>query len=128
MNTLYLQLGSNLGERQQFIDNAVQQISQLIGKVNIRSQIYESTPWRVDGQANYLNQIIQVTTMLLSEEVLAAILKIENELGRVRFEKWGERLIDIDIIFFNNEIVETSDLCIPHKHMQERIFCKFLKY
>jgi len=122
MNTLYLQLGSNLGEREQFIDNAVQQISQLIGKVNIRSQIYESTPWRVDGQANYLNQIIQVTTMLLSEEVLAAILKIENELGRVRFEKWGERLIDIDIIFFNNEIVETSDLCIPHKHMHERNF------
>ena len=122
MNTLYLQLGSNLGERQQFIDNAVQQISQLIGKVNIRSQIYESTPWRVDGQANYLNQIIQVKTMLLSEEVLAAILKIENELGRVRFEKWGERLIDIDIIFFNNEIVETSDLCIPHKHMHERNF------
>tara|TARA_B100000427_G_scaffold39183_1_gene28277 strand:+ start:1240 stop:1728 length:489 start_codon:yes stop_codon:yes gene_type:complete len=122
MNTLYLQLGSNLGEREQFIDNAVQQISQLIGKVNIRSQIYESTPWRVDGQANYLNQIIQVKTMLLSEEVLAAILKIENELGRVRFEKWGERLIDIDIIFFNNEIIETSDLCIPHKHMHERNF------
>lgn len=122
MNTLYLQLGSNLGEREQFIDNAVQQISQLIGKVNIRSQIYESTPWRVDGQANYLNQIIQVKTMLLSEEVMAAILKIENELGRVRFEKWGERLIDIDIIFFNNEIIETSDLCIPHKHMHERNF------
>ena len=122
MNTLYLQLGSNLGERERFIDNAVQQIAESIGKVCIRSKIYESNPWRVDGQANYLNQIIQVNTILSSEEVLVVILNIENVLGRVRLEKWGERLIDIDIIFFNNEIIETSELCIPHKHMHERNF------
>ena len=60
--------------------------------------------------------------MLSGEETLAAVLKIENALGRVRLEKWGERLIDIDIIFFNNEIIETPDLCIPHKHMHERNF------
>ncbi len=122
MNTLYLQLGSNLGQREELIDNAVKKISQFIGKVTIRSQIYESTPWRVDGQANYLNQIIQVKTLLNSEEVLVKTMKIENELGRLRLEKWGERLIDIDIIFFNNDIIETSTLCIPHKHMHERNF------
>ena len=82
MNTLYLQLGSNLGQREELIDNAVKKISQFIGKVTLRSQIYESTPWRVDGQANYLNQIIQVKTLLNSEEVLVKTLKIENELGR----------------------------------------------
>ena len=55
-------------------------------------------------------------------ETLSAVLKIENDLGRVRLEKWGERLIDIDIIFFNNDIIETPELCIPHKHMHERNF------
>ena len=122
MNTLYLQLGSNLGERAQLISDASQEISEHVGKVNIRSQIYESMPWRVDGQENYLNHIIEVETLLSAKETLVAILKIENELGRVRIEKWGERLIDIDIIFFNNEIIETPDLCIPHKHMHERNF------
>ena len=122
MNTLYLQLGSNLGEREQLISDAVQEISEYVGKVNIRSQIYESTPWRVDGQESYLNQIIEVKTLLSAEDTLVAVLKIENDLGRVRIEKWGERLIDIDIIFFNNEIIETPTLCIPHRHMHERNF------
>lgn len=122
MNTVYLQLGSNLGEREQLIFDANKAISEYVGKVNIRSQIYESAPWRADGQKNYLNQIIQVKTLLSAEDTLASVLKIENDLGRVRIEKWGERLIDIDIIFFNNEIIETPELCIPHKHMQERNF------
>ena len=122
MNTVYLQLGSNLGEREQLISAAVQEISEHVGKVNVRSQIYESNPWRVDGQEHYLNQLIEVKTLLSAEETLAAILKIELDLGRVRIEKWGERLIDIDIIFFNNEIIETADLCIPHMHMHERNF------
>ena len=122
MNIVYLQLGSNLGPREQFICEAVQEISDHVGKVNLRSQIYESTPWRVDGQENYLNQMIEVETLFSAPEILASILKIENDLGRVRIEKWGERLIDIDIIFFNNEIIETPHLCIPHKHMHERNF------
>ena len=122
MNIVYLQLGSNLGERVQFISDAIQKISERIGQVNARSQIYESTPWRVDGQEKYLNQIIEVKTLFSPEKTLDSILKIETDLGRLRIEKWGERLIDIDIIFFNDEIIETSDLCVPHKHMHERNF------
>ena len=122
MNISYLQLGSNLGDREQFISDAIQEVEEHIGNVNTRSQIYESTPWRVDGQENYLNQIIEVKTSLSAKDTLERILKIENDLGRVRLEKWGERLIDIDIIFFNNDIIETADLCIPHKHMHERNF------
>lgn len=122
MNKVYLQIGSNLGERDRLIFHAVEGISEHVGKINTRSQIYESTPWRVDGQQNYLNQVIEVQTLLSAEDTLVTVLKIENELGRVRIEKWGERLIDIDIIFFNNEIIETPDLCIPHKHMHERNF------
>ena len=122
MNIVYLQLGSNLGERENIISKAVQKISFFVGDVKHCSNIYESTPWRVDGQKNYLNQIIQIETSFSALETLSAILKIENDLGRVRLEKWGERLIDIDIIFFNNDIIETPELCIPHKHMHERNF------
>lgn len=122
MNKVYLQLGSNLGERAKVISDAVKKISESIGKVSTLSQVYESTPWRVDGQANYLNQIIEVKTIFSAKDILAAILKIEKDLGRVRIEKWGERLIDIDIIFFNNDIIETAELCIPHMHMHERNF------
>ena len=64
----------------------------------------------------------KLSTKYSAERVLKIMLEIETELGRVRVEKWGERLIDIDIIFFNDEIIETSDLCIPHKHMHERNF------
>ena len=122
MNTVYLQFGSNLGDREVIIYNAVQEISKRVGLVNMQSRIYESIPWRVEGQENYLNQIIEVKTSLSSQKILESILQIENDLGRVRVEKWGERLIDIDIIFFNNEIIETADLCIPHKYMHERNF------
>ena len=122
MNKVYLQLGSNLGERAIVISDAVKKISESIGKVSALSQVYESTPWRVDGQANYLNQILEVKTIFSAQDILAAILKIEKDLGRVRIEKWGERLIDIDIIFFNNDIIETAELCIPHRHMHERNF------
>tara|TARA_Y100000589_G_C27118159_1_gene615219 strand:- start:771 stop:1256 length:486 start_codon:yes stop_codon:yes gene_type:complete len=122
MNKVYLQLGSNLGERAKVISDAVKKISESIGKVSALSQVYESTPWRVDGQANYLNQILEVKTIFSAQDILAATLKIEKDLGRVRIEKWGERLIDIDIIFFNNDIIETAELCIPHRHMHERNF------
>jgi len=122
MNTVYLQLGSNLGDRERLINNAIQKISEHVGIVNMRSHIYESMPWRVEGQENYLNQIIEVKTSFSAEKILVSVLQIENDLGRVRVEKWGERLIDIDIIFFNSEIIETADLCIPHKHMHERNF------
>lgn len=122
MNKVFFQLGSNLGNREQLLMEAISLISKEIGEVIISSPIYESSPWRVDGQDNYLNQVIHIKTKFSSTEILTKALDIEARLGRLRVEKWGERLIDIDIIFFNDEIIETSDLCIPHKHMHERNF------
>ena len=122
MNQVFLQLGSNVGDREQLLFDATTIITDKIGTVVSKSKVYESTPWRVEAQENYLNQIVKIETGFTPEETLQFALDIEEELGRVRVEKWGERLIDIDIIFFNNEIIETSDLCIPHKHMHERNF------
>ena len=122
MNIVFLQLGSNLGERESLLQDAIIAIEGRIGQVVEKSKVYESTPWRVEGQKNYLNQIVKVKTELLADDILSTVLDIEKELGRIRLEKWGERLIDIDIIFYNDSIIETAQLCVPHKHMHERMF------
>ena len=122
MNIVFLQLGGNLGDREQLLKDAILAIENRVGNIIDLSKVYESTPWRVEGQNNYLNQIIKVKTTLLAREVLSTVLNIEKQLGRIRLEKWGERLIDIDIIFYNNSIIETPELCIPHKHLHERMF------
>ena len=84
----------------------VELINNHIGKILQCSRIYESTPWGVDGQDKYLNQAVQLKTNLIADDILSEIHDIEKKLGRVRVEKWGERLIDIDIIFYNNDIIE----------------------
>ena len=122
MNIVFLQLGSNLGNRKLLLEDAIIAIAERVGEVVKRSKVYESTPWRVEGQENYLNQILKVETELQADTVLSIILDIEKNLGRLRLEKWGERLIDIDIIFYNDSIIETAELCVPHKHMHERMF------
>ena len=122
MNIVFLQLGGNLGDREQLLKDAILAVENRVGNIIDLSKVYESAPWRVEGQNNYLNQIIKVKTTLLAREVLSTVLNIEKQLGRIRIEKWGERLIDIDIIFYNNSIIETPELCIPHKHLHERMF------
>ena len=122
MNIVYLQLGSNIGDREPQLEFASSEIKEKVGDITTSSKVYESSPWRADGQSNYLNQVIKIKTEIDAESVLSAVLDIENDLGRKRIEKWGKRLIDIDIIFYNNKIIETDELCIPHKHMHERKF------
>ena len=122
MNIVFLQLGSNLGDRAILLKDAITAIENRVGDVVEFSKVYESAPWRAEGQENYLNQILKVRTTLSAEEVLSIGLDIEKQLGRIRLEKWGERLIDIDIIFYNDSIIETPELCVPHKHLHERMF------
>ena len=122
MNIVFLQLGSNLGDRELLLKAAIIAIEDRVGDLVKKSKVYESTPWRVEGQKKYLNQILEVNTEFQAHEVLSIILDVEKELGRSRLEKWCERLIDIDIIFYNDSIIETAELCVPHKHMHERMF------
>tara|TARA_B100000214_G_scaffold358976_1_gene319963 strand:+ start:2367 stop:2852 length:486 start_codon:yes stop_codon:yes gene_type:complete len=122
MNNVFLQLGSNMGNRIELLSKAEEKIHNDVGRIIKKSKIYESTPWKVDGQSNYLNQVIKIDTELDPLNLLRKILLIENDLGRKRLEKWGERLIDIDILFYNDSILETPNLCIPHKHLHERNF------
>ena len=117
-----MQLGSNLGDRELLLKDAITAIKNRVGDIVEFSKVYESAPWRVEGQENYLNQILKVKTILQADKVLSIVLDIEKQLGRIRIEKWGERLIDIDIIFYNDSIIETPELCVPHKHLHERMF------
>ena len=122
MNTIFLQLGSNMGEREAYLQNAIALIAEEIGAIQKKSKVYESVPWGVENQNNYLNQVIQIKSVCSAEEVLEKVLEIEDKIGRIRNEKWGERIIDIDILFFNDLIVEKEGICIPHIHLQSRKF------
>ena len=122
MSLVYLQLGSNLGDRLSILNTAASKISTQVGDLLLLSKIYQSSPWGVEGQGDFLNQVILIESRYSAKLILEIILNIEKELGRVRIEKWGERVIDIDILFYDDEIIEASDLCVPHKYISKRKF------
>lgn len=93
-----------------------------VGFIAKRSTVYETAPWGKTDQANFLNQGLQVESSLQPDELLRSCIGIEKKLGRIRHEKWGARTIDIDIIYFNHEIIDTETLTIPHPRMTERRF------
>lgn len=119
---VYLLLGSNLGDRLQIMEAARESIHAQIGEISAQSSIYETAPWGVLDQPSFLNQIIKVDTELAAEEVLRIILEIEHELGRVRYERWGARVIDIDILYFDSLVLDSSRLTVPHPRLHERRF------
>ena len=111
-----------MGEREEYLKNASELLATEIGVIQKESKIYESVPWGVENQSNYLNQVLEIRSELSAEEVLERVLQIEDKIGRIRNEKWGERIIDIDILLFNDSIVEKDGVCIPHIHLHNRRF------
>ena len=119
----YLLLGSNLGNRELLLENAMKMIEIEIGEIFAKSSVYETDAWGKTDQPNFLNLALGVQTYLTPIELLNSVMAIENKLGRIREEKWGARLIDIDVILFGNEVVNLDDvLRIPHIEMQNRKF------
>jgi len=122
-NIVYLLLGSNLGEREKLIQEAILRIGERVGTIVSRSGVYETAAWGKEDQPSFLNVAVGVETKMTADEVLDHVLKIEEELGRVRLEKWGARLIDIDVILYGQEIINDGErLQVPHPRMQERRF------
>lgn len=122
-NTVYLLLGSNLGEREKLLQEAIIKIGSGLGTVVAQSALYETAAWGNEDQPAFLNQALAVETTCHATETLSRVLKIEEELGRVRKEKWGARLIDIDIIFYGEAVIEIPDLLqVPHPEMHRRKF------
>lgn len=119
---IYLLLGANLGNRTKTLQRAVDLITEYIGPVAQQSALYETAPWGVTDQPAYLNQVLAVDTSLLPEDILIQAQTIEQELGRVRFEKWGARVIDIDILYYGDHVQESDTLTIPHPYLHQRRF------
>ncbi|SHN28934.1 2-amino-4-hydroxy-6-hydroxymethyldihydropteridine diphosphokinase [Mucilaginibacter sp. OK098] len=122
MNNVFLLLGSNLGNRQHFMQEAIKLIELRIAPVIKASSIYETQSWGKTDAPDYLNQVVVIETDISAREVLRKILAIELILGRRREEKWGSRTIDIDILFYGAEIINEEGLHVPHPELHKRRF------
>ena len=122
MNDVYLGLGSNLGNRKQQLDNALYAISQQIGTIKQVSSVYQTRSWGRTDLPDFLNQVVQVSTPLTARLLLETLLHIEQQQGRQRLKKWDSRTIDLDILFYNDSVVKTLELVIPHPELHQRRF------
>ena len=123
MADVYLILGGNLGDRYRNLQKAIELISGDIGKIVNKSSVYETEPWGFDHRLNFLNQVVKIITSLKPGEVLEEIIKIEKLCGRKRQNTvYTARVIDIDILFYNNKVIKSDKLTIPHPKIQERMF------
>lgn len=122
-HTAYIALGSNMGNKQKFIDEAVTALNAWEGcRVTRKSSWLVTPPYGVTDQDDFLNGCVELKTLLTPLELLDALHEIEQEAGRERIVHWGPRTLDLDIIFYDNLVMETDALCIPHVEMHKRGF------
>ncbi|MDW0114653.1 2-amino-4-hydroxy-6-hydroxymethyldihydropteridine diphosphokinase [Sporosarcina saromensis] len=123
MNVSYLSIGSNIGDRLHHLTEAV---STLHGHAEIHvvkvSSVYETKPVGYTDQADFLNIVVCLETTLDAHDLLAVCQEIENGLGRERIIRWGPRTVDLDILLYNNDNIESENLIVPHPRMRERAF------
>jgi 2-amino-4-hydroxy-6-hydroxymethyldihydropteridine diphosphokinase len=123
MVKLYILLGGNLGDKQLIFSETCDKIRQLVGVITNESAIYETEPWGFESEDMFWNQVLEISTSLTPELILNTIQGIENELGRLRNPNhYDSRTIDIDILFYGEEIVSLGNLTIPHPRIQDRNF------
>ena len=123
MNTAYISIGSNIGDRLHHLQEAIRGLhSHQRIEVTKVSSIYETAPVGYTNQADFLNLAVCVETSLDPYELLASCQDIENGLGRVRQIRWGPRTVDLDILLYNNDNIEAENLLVPHPRMGERAF------
>jgi 2-amino-4-hydroxy-6-hydroxymethyldihydropteridine diphosphokinase len=118
---IYLSLGSNLGDRLANLRNAIANLSPKV-QLGVQSSVYETEPWGYSDQPSFLNQIIKANTTLDPFDLLAFLKEIEITLGRQETFRFGPRLIDLDILFYDDLVMQTPKLTIPHPRIAERAF------
>jgi 2-amino-4-hydroxy-6-hydroxymethyldihydropteridine diphosphokinase len=119
---IYLSIGSNVGARVANVRAAFALIDKNIGKIARKSHLYETQPWGKTDQEAFINQVVMANTYLDPRAVLEEITKIERQLGRERGEKWGPRVIDVDILFYGKRVIRDKGLEIPHPELHQRMF------
>lgn len=123
MKVAYLSIGTNIGEREKNLQDAVRMlIAHEAITVTAVSSIYETAAVGFTEQADFLNIALRLETSLSAQELLLVCQQVENDLGRVREFRWGPRIIDLDILLYNNETYDTETLIVPHPRMYERAF------
>jgi 2-amino-4-hydroxy-6-hydroxymethyldihydropteridine diphosphokinase len=122
MNKVYLLIGGNMGNRLQNLRRAVELIHTTLGSVTAQSGLYETAAWGNTSQQAFLNQALELITPFSAADLMHHILQTEEAMGRRRKEKYGPRVIDIDIIFFNDAIIDTPRLTVPHPQLPRRRF------
>ena len=125
MHNVYLSLGTNLGNRKRNIREAIEKIGELIGVVERQSALYETKPWGFSSPNDFINACVLVRTVMAPRQLLEATQHIEQEMGRTLKSENGEyhdRIIDIDILLYDDLKVDEPDLKIPHPLMEEREF------
>ena len=123
-NLVVLSLGGNIGNVKQSFVKTIELLVYRVGELNLISSIYQTKAWGVEAQPDFFNQVIALNTVLEPHEILRLCLAIELELGRERIgkEKWQERVIDIDVLFYEKKIINSDGLIIPHPYIQDRNF------
>ena len=122
MNRMYLLLGSNMGDSKAQLRHARSRISKKLGKIVRSSALYQTAAWGKTDQPDFLNQVLIVDTPKNAAESIEIILQVEKEMGRIRTTKNAARIIDIDILYFNKDIIELPHLQVPHPALAQRRF------
>ncbi|HEY9582490.1 MAG TPA: 2-amino-4-hydroxy-6-hydroxymethyldihydropteridine diphosphokinase [Savagea sp.] len=123
MNRVYLSIGSNIGNRMDYLTRAIEQLQHHPAiQVKRQSSVYETEPVGLVDQANFLNIVVEIETNLEADALLQVCQLVEELLGRERVIRWGPRTVDVDILLFNEEVIRTESLIIPHERMHERLF------
>lgn len=122
MSTAYIGIGSNLGDREENCEKALAILEQKGIKTVKRSSMIETEPWGVKEQPKFMNMAVEVTTDLLPDQLLQKLKEVETEMGRTETTRWGPRVIDLDILFYNDMVMNSPGIDIPHPHMHEREF------
>ena len=122
MSRAYVALGSNLGDREENLRTALKHLQENGVEVIKTSTFIETEPYGVTDQPGFVNAVCQVETELAPLELLHLLLSIEQEMGRVRLRRWGERNIDLDLLLYEDAVLESEELTLPHPDMQNRDF------
>jgi 2-amino-4-hydroxy-6-hydroxymethyldihydropteridine diphosphokinase len=122
MSTVYIGIGSNLGDRNKNCLRAIELLKQNGLTVTKQSSVYETEPWGIAEQPAFLNMALEAETGLAPEELLALLKKIEKDMGRQETVRWGPRIVDLDILLYDEITLNTDVLTIPHPLMHERAF------
>lgn len=123
MSKVYLLIGGNMGDKRQVFDQTIGLLSDRVGEITRLSGIYETEPWGFQSDQLFWNQVLELSVNISAEEVLEKIQHIEHQLGRLRKEgQYNSRIIDIDILFYDDLILELPQLTVPHPRIRERKF------